>query len=112
VGVLADGAETEAVDEMDRAKVVLREICDRRDAESADGTPAAEDEEARAGDESGLAAARTGLEACKEGTEAVATERAWLAVDLASALATMLDDDGVGSLILARMEWEWVMGAG
>jgi hypothetical protein len=24
----------------------------------------------------------------------------------------MLDDDGVGSLILARMEWEWVMGAG
>ncbi len=28
MGVLADGAETEAVDEMDRAKVVLREICD------------------------------------------------------------------------------------
>ncbi len=110
MNVLADGAETEAVDEIERAKALLREICDRRDAESADGAPATEDEEARTDDESGLAAARTGLEACDEGTEAVATERAWLAVDLANALATMLDDDGVGSLILTRMEW--VMGTG
>ena len=103
--MVAAGAETVAVDEMDRARALLRESWERRDADSADGALVIDVEEVRADKESGLAAVRAALEACTEGTEAVATERAWLAADLASALATMLDDDGVGNLIFACMQW-------